>query len=131
MKLDKREFCIAVETYKEMLEEENKLLDALEVGPDWKPGVWINNYYELLTDLCEIEVDELYGSDLDWFCFDTKFGTNKDMNKIYDTETGRTWRIESPEILYDFITRDEQIYGTAALLRIEVRSFKFEFFRNF
>ena len=107
MKLDKRQFCIAVETYKEMLEEEEKLLDALDVAPEWKPGEWINNYYELLEDLCELEVDDLYGTDLDWFCFETDFGQNKDMNKVYNTETGRTWRIESPEILYDFITRDE------------------------
>ena len=78
MKLDKRQFCIAVETY-----------------------------YELLEDLCELEEDDLYGSDLDWFCFETNFGQKEDMNKVYDTETGRTWRIESPEILYDFITRDE------------------------
>lgn len=107
MKLDKRQFCIAVKTYKEMLEEEEKLLDALDVAPEWKPGEWINNYYELLEDLCELEVDDLYGTDLDWFCFETDFGQNKDMNKVYNTETGRTWRIDSPEILYDFITRDE------------------------
>lgn len=107
MKLDKRQFCIAVETYKEMLEEEKKLLDALDVAPEWKPGEWINNYYELLEEVCELEVDDLYGTDLDWFCFETDFGQNKDMNKVYNTETGRTWRIESPEILYDFVTRDE------------------------
>ena len=107
MKLDKRQFCIAVETYKEMLEEEDKLINALDISPEWKPGHWINRYYELLEDLCELEEDDLYGSDLDWFCFDTKFGTDKEMNKVYDTKTGLTWTIESPEILYDFITRDE------------------------
>ena len=107
MKLDKRQFCIAVETYKEMLEEEDEFLNAFDISPEWKPGQWIHRYYELLEDLCELEEDDLYGSDLDWFCFDTKFGTDKEMNKVYDTETGRTWRIESPEILYDFITRDE------------------------
>lgn len=107
MKLDKRQFCIAVETYKEMLEEEDKLINALDISPEWKPGHWIDRYYELLEELCELEEDDLYGTDLDWFCFDTKFGTDKEMNKVYDTETGRTWRIESPEILYDFITRDE------------------------
>lgn len=107
MKLDKAQFCTAVETYKVMLEEQDELLDALNANIEWKPGEWINNYYDLLSDLCELEIDELYGSDLDWFCFDTKFGTDKEMNKVYDTETGRTWRIESPEILYDFITRDE------------------------
>jgi hypothetical protein len=107
MKLDKRQFCIAVETYQEMLEEEDKLINAFDISPEWKPGHWIQNYYELLEELCELEVDDLYGSDLDWFCFETNFGQKEDMNKVYDTETGRTWRIESPEILYDFITRDE------------------------
>lgn len=107
MKLDKKQFCTAVNTYKTMLEEENQILDVLDMSPNWKCSEWINNYYELLTDLCELEKDDLFGSDLDWFCFDTKFGTDTDMYKIYDTETGRTWRIESPEILYDFITRDE------------------------
>lgn len=107
MKLSKKQFCIAVETFKEMVEEENDLINALDISPEWKPGRWVNNYYELLEDLCELEVDDLYGTDLDWFCFETDFGQNKDMNKVYNTETGRTWRIESPEILYDFITRDE------------------------
>jgi len=107
MKLSKAQFCIAVETFKEMMEEENDLINALDISPEWKPGRWVNNYYELLEDLCELEVDDLYGTDLDWFCFETDFGQNKDMNKVYNTETGRTWCIESPEILYDFITRDE------------------------
>ena len=107
MKLSKRQFCLAVDIYQEMLEKEEELLNALNINPEWSPGEWINNYYDLLTDLCELDNDELYGSDLDWFCYDTKFGTDKDMNKVYDTKTGRTWRIETPEILYDFITRDE------------------------
>jgi len=107
MKLSKHQFCVAIETYKEMMEEENDLINALDISPEWKPGQWINRYYELLEDLCELEENDLFGTDLDWFCFETDFGRNTDMNKIYDTETGRTWRIESPEILYDFITRDE------------------------
>ena len=107
MKLDKKQFCIAVDTYKTMLEEECQMIEALDISPEWKGSEWIENYYELLSDLCELEVDRLYGSDLDWFCYDTKFGTVKDMNKVYDTETNRTWTIDSPEILYDFITRND------------------------
>lgn len=107
MKLDKKQFCIAVETFKEMMEEENDFINAFDISPEWKPGHWISNYYELLEDLCELEVDDLYGSDLDWFCFETNFGQKEDMNKVYDTETGRTWTIQSPDILYDFITRND------------------------
>ena len=106
MKLDKRQFCMAVETYKEMLEEEDELQEALNVGTTWKPGEWINNYYDFLLDLCELEEDPVYGDDLAWFCFETDFGRNAGLNKIFDVETGLTWTIESPEILYDYITRE-------------------------
>ena len=107
MKLSKHQFCVAVETFKEMMEEEDDFINALDISPEWKPGHWISNYYELLEDVCELEVDDVYGSDLDWFCFETKFGQNKDMNKVYDTKTGLTWTIDSPDILYDFITRND------------------------
>lgn len=107
MKLSKHQFCVAVRTYQSMLEEDSELIDVLNVTPEWKPSEWVNNYYELLTDLCDLEVDEYIGTDLDWFCFETDFGKREDLYKIYDKETGRTWRIESPEILYDYIIRDE------------------------
>lgn len=107
MQLDKRQFCIAVNTYREMLVEERMIQDALDIGVEWVPGEWINNYYELLTDLCDLEVDPNIGTDLDWFCFETNFGRREDLHKIFDVETGLTWRVESPEILYDYLTRDE------------------------
>ena len=107
MKLDKRQFCIAVNTYRDMLTEEQMIQDALDISAEWKPGEWIQNYYELLSDVCDLEVDANYGTDLDWFCYETDFGRRKDYCKVYNQETGRTWTIETPEILYDYITRDE------------------------
>ncbi len=104
MKLNKKEFCAAVDTYKSMLEEENKLIDALDISPEWTPGEWINNYYELLFYLCELEDDSIYGTVLDWFCFETHFGEDRD-NKIYDGK--KEWTINSPEILYDYIMEVE------------------------
>lgn len=107
MKLDKRQFCIAVDTFRDMLTEQEMIIDALDMSPEWKPGEWISNYYDLLSDICDLDVDDNYGTDLDWFCFETDFGRRKDYCKVYDQETGRTWTIETPDILYDFITRDE------------------------
>ena len=107
MKLTKKQFCTAVDTYKSMLQEEEEIIEVLNVGPEWKGSGWIENYYELLSDLCEMEEDPIYGSDLDWFCFDTDFGRKEDYCKVYDQETGRTWTIKDPEILYDFITRND------------------------
>jgi len=88
-----------------MLEEENQIIDALDMSPEWKGSEWINSYYELLTDLCELEEDQYIGTDLDWFCFETDFGRKEDYCKVYDN--GKTWRITTPDILYDFITRDD------------------------
>lgn len=107
MKLDKRQFCIAVDTYKSMLAEEQMIQNALDIGVEWVPGEWIHSYYELLSDLCELEEDPYVGTDLDWFCYETNFGRRKDMCKVFDTETSRTWTIETPETLYDFITRND------------------------
>ena len=106
MKLNKRQFCMAVETYQTMWEEESAIIDMLDLSPEWKCGEWVNNYYELLTELCELEEDSYIGTDLDWYCFETDFGKRKDYCKVYDIETGRTWTITTPEILYDFITRE-------------------------
>ena len=106
MKLSKRQFCIAVETYQSMLEEEHQMIEALDISPEWKGADWIANYYDLLTDLCEMEVDPYVGTDLDWFCFETDFGRKKGHCKVYDKHTDKTWTIDSPEILYDFITRE-------------------------
>lgn len=107
MKLSKSQFCTAVRNYKSMLEEENEILDVLDMSCEWKPNDWINTYFEFLTEMCELESDPSIGTDLDWFCFDTSFGKYKDMCQVFDSKTGRTWTIETPEVLYDFITRNE------------------------
>ena len=105
MKLNKKQFCMAVKNYQTMLEEEKQITNVLDIGPEWKGAEWINNYYELLEDLCELEEDPYMGTDLAWFCYETDFGREEDYCKIFDE--GKTWRITSPEILYDFIVRND------------------------
>lgn len=107
MKLDKRQFCAAVNTFEKMLEEENAIAEVLDISPEWKPMGWINNFYNFLSDVCDLEEDPTYGTDLDWFCFETDFGRLEDYCKVFDHETGRTWTIRDAETLYDLITRDE------------------------
>ncbi len=99
MKLNKAQFCKYVDKYKEMLEQEDKVLDVLGVDCEWVPSEWIINYYEILSDLCELPKDKNTGTLLDWFVFDTHFG--KEHNVILGN--GRRWVINSPEVLYDFI----------------------------
>lgn len=101
MRLTKEEFVKAVNKYEKMLAEECEIIDVMDMCPEWKPGTWVNEYYNLLSDMCELEENDIYGTDLDWFCFETKFGTDEDFTKVYDDVT--EWNITSPEILYDFI----------------------------
>lgn len=107
MRLSKRQFCEAVDTFEKMVREEEELIKVLGIKPEWKPGEWVNHYYDLIEDLSELEDDPIYGNDLAWFCFEVDFGKKTDLNKIFDTETSRTWTIKSADILYDWITRDE------------------------
>ena len=104
MKLSKSQFCTYVDTYKEMLEQEDKILNVLGADCEWTPSNWINNYYNMLTDLCELPEDKIIGNFLDWFAFDTNFG--KRDNIIFCD--GRKWTINSPEILYDFIKEEDK-----------------------
>ena len=107
MKLTKSQFCTAINNYHSMLQEEEELMEALGIDPEWKPNDWIQAYYDFLIEMCELDSNDYYGNDVDWFCFETDFGRRKDMCVMYDVDTDRNWRVETPEILYDFITRDE------------------------
>lgn len=106
MRLTKEEFVEAVNKYKQMLEEEYEIIDLIDVSPEWKPGTWVNEYYNLLSNMCELEENDIYGTDLDWFCYDTAFGEYEEFTKVYDGTT--EWNITSPEILYDFIMHEKE-----------------------
>ena len=106
MRLTKKEFCDGLELYKKMLNQESTILESLGgFYPEWIPGDWLENYLKLFIQMCDSEYADDY---ICWFCFDTDFGQNeKDRCEVIDTNTGRTWNINSPEILYDFITEEE------------------------
>lgn len=106
MRLTKEEFVNAVNTYQKMLAEECEIIDVMDMCPEWKPGTWVNEYYNLLSSMCELEENDIYGTDLDWFCYDTAFGENEKFTKVYDGVT--EWNITNPEILYDFIMYEKE-----------------------
>ena len=89
-----------------MLEEENQIVQTLDISPGWKGSEWIENYYDLLTELCELEEDPYIGTDLDWFCFETNFGNKDDYCTVIVFFAGIIVPLKTPEILYDFITRE-------------------------
>lgn len=102
MKLSKAQFCKYIEEYKKMSEQNEMITDTLEISSEWTPMNWIDSYYEMLSDLCELPEDKNTGTLLDWFIFDTHYG--KENNVILGN--GRRWVINSPEVLYDFIKED-------------------------
>ena len=87
MRLTKEEFCIAVDKFEQMCKEEHDLLRALDIGAEWKPGLWISAYYDFLSDMCDFAPEQEtaeYGNDLDYYCFELDFGHKwkPDMIKI-------------------------------------------------
>lgn len=101
MKLSKEQFVEYVNRYEQMLKEEYVIMDVLDASPEWKPSGWLNSFYDLLHDMCELKEDVICGSALDWFCWDTEFGEREDMRVIH-TEDG-DWDISTPAILYEYL----------------------------
>lgn len=106
MRLSKEQFCNYVNLYKQMLQEEDLIANVLGAQVEWTPGTWINNFYKLLSDMCELDSDSLIGTKLDWFCYETNFGQDDTMNTviILDSNGVKPIKVNSPEILYDLIT---------------------------
>lgn len=101
MKLTKKQFCTYVKKYEQMLEQNEQILDSLNINPEWLFSSWLNSYYEMLSDLCELPIS-VTGTLLDWFCFDVDFGRNEIMSKVVN-KNGCHSTIRTPEDLYDYI----------------------------
>lgn len=106
MRLSKEEFVTYVNRYEQMLKEEDVIITNLDVNPEWKPSGWLNSFYDLLHDMCELKEDVIYGTTLDWFCWETEFGKREDMRLIQNRD-GKTWDIYDAAALYDYIMEVE------------------------
>lgn len=107
MKLTKAQFCKYVNTYEEMIRENDRLAAEFGIEGSWKLDEWCVNYYQMLTDMCELYEGPSFGTELDWFCFETDFGKNEEMNKVYTSNREWPWIIKDAGILYDFIMGEE------------------------
>ena len=109
MKLTKEQFIEKVNLYEKMFNEETEICGILEVDWNWRPSKWLDAYYTLLSDMCELE-DSPSGTALDWFCFETKFGKSSHNFATYETPTGKvTMTIPSPEKLWDYLKATGEI----------------------
>lgn len=107
MKLTKEQFVKYVNTYQRIVEEENQIWGSLNLtGSSWTPGEWVTEYYNLLSDLCELDEDNWMGTTLDWYCFETEFGRRNVTIYVKDTRTDQVYelKIKNAAALYDYIT---------------------------
>ena len=103
MRLIKEEFVNAVNCYEEMTKAEQQMADALGMTTcEWEPFKFVSNYYDLLSQVCELPEDSVMGTDLDYYCFEKNFG--KDGCKIYSSAAGEV-EIHNASELYDFIMK--------------------------
>lgn len=106
MRLTKEEFCTAVEHYEEMNKQEEDIVNALGVNFEWKPDEWIASYYDLLTELCDLDNNDIYGNDLDYYCFELNFGHSWRPGMITD-ENGNDIPCRNAEDLWNMIMKEK------------------------
>jgi len=104
MRLTKDEFLNGVQKLQQMHEEEHIISDVLDVNPEWIGGKWLWNYYTLLNNMCDLPVNNIIGTDLDWFCWETQFGkcNNEIAIDIDDGENYKVYIIETAEDLWNY-----------------------------
>lgn len=105
MRLTKDEFIDGINTIKKMYSEEQQILAALDTSPEWKCGEWVDNYYNLFIQLCELPENDYYGTDVDYFIYELNFG--KDWKPGMVKENGEDIKLTTPEELWDFVTGDK------------------------
>ena len=103
MKLTKNQFIKYVNKFEEMLKQENDILDILKINPEWIPSEWINTYYDFLNDMCELEVDPLCGTTLDWWIFETNFGSKDSVIEPIIIVDGKSIGLDDASALYDYL----------------------------
>ena len=100
MRLTKEEFLFEMDLLKQMHEDESIIVDLLDVSPEWIGGKWLWNYYSFINKMCELPINDLIGTDLDWFCWETQFGRR--CNEItVDTNDGDDYKVYTIETAED------------------------------
>lgn len=86
MKLTREQFIKYVNTFEKMYKEDEQIWNVLDCD-EWKPSRWVDQYYNFLSDMCELP-EPVLEETLDWFCFQIDFGKREDRNFI-------TWELPS------------------------------------
>lgn len=94
--------------YHKMQDDESAIMDALDINPEWKPSEWLNAFYEILSDMCELEERTLeYGTTLDWWVFETNFGSEDGWAAPMIMVYGENINLPDAGALYDYLMKYE------------------------
>lgn len=109
MKLSKEQFIKHINCYEQMLNQENEILNILGGIYEWAPSDWINSFYDLFSEMCELKENPAFGTSLDWFCFDTGFGEYNNIIKLKEEDDGAISeiKINGAAALYDYLVTYE------------------------
>ena len=102
--LSKEEFVKHLTKYMEECDMVMKLYHEYSIDIidcDW---AWATNHFiDLLSKMMHDEDDKIYGTILSWWCWETDFGRNAEMNRVYD-ENGEIYKVlDTPEAVYDYL----------------------------
>ena len=109
MKLSKEQFVKYVNRYEQMLKQENEILNVLGGISEWAPSDWINSFYDLFSEMCELKESLVFGTSLNWFCFETDFGKENNIVEIKEKNGSviSVIEIDSAAALYDYLVTYE------------------------
>lgn len=104
----KKEFIKAIDTIKEYqkrLEILRQVSHDLTIGIGEVADRLPDTVIRLLCISCGLNPDEKYGDIISWWIYETDFGANKKMNKIYIGK--KKFVLNTMEDLYNFIVEYE------------------------
>lgn len=104
MEITKEEFCKIIDRLQKSWDKQNQIIDALGAVID--TGDVSDMVVDLLNKLMELESDELFGSDIGYFCWELDFGRKWTPDSIQDIN-GNPIDISTSEKLYDYLISDQ------------------------
>ena len=104
--LSKEEFVEYINKVKDVNDRWSKFYDIIDAWPGGEDKLsLISEVTQLLSLIMQDEIDPRCGTNIDWFCWDTDFGSRDEVNKIWIPKDSETVEIviDTPEKLYDFL----------------------------
>lgn len=111
MNISKEDFVETINKLQECWDRENKIHDALEVCDIYFEDNSADYLYSTTIHLLELltndPANDIYGSDISYFCWELNFGREYKPGMITDNE-GKDIDFSSAEKLYDYLAGREK-----------------------